>query len=352
MSESIPQKYCKPCEKYYPATAEFFHKNGKAKDGLCSECKKCNRRRANAYRDAHLEECRAADRARKPKTTTPKEKGYCSGCEKVKPRTSEFFHKRVASPDGLNNLCKECNVKKSGLYKRQKRKTVARTPLSTHCSKGHELTEANKNKRGRCVLCIRESKRLAYAKTHPNMRVKKEEFCVNGHSLVKENLRTGSHAGECLLCHRESSKRRYHKNPEKMIAQSSAYKKEHRNEQNRKQREQRKQGRPQLSNRTSLLRRRAKKRKSPLAEYPSDLAHLYRDDESLEHIGNLLQDRCCYCGEPMEHLDHIVPTSKGGPDMWDNLTAACKRCNSQKNNRSLLDFLLYKLEYPDLKDAS
>lgn len=48
--------------------------------------------------------------------------------------------------------------------------------------------------------------------------------------------------------------------------------------------------------------------------------------------------RCLYCGH--QHCradltrDHVLPTSRGGTDRWENVVAACKRCNWQKDNRT------------------
>jgi 5-methylcytosine-specific restriction endonuclease McrA len=43
--------------------------------------------------------------------------------------------------------------------------------------------------------------------------------------------------------------------------------------------------------------------------------------------------RCQYCGTAEElTLDHVVPKSRGGQSKWDNLTTACKRCNSRKGD--------------------
>jgi len=42
---------------------------------------------------------------------------------------------------------------------------------------------------------------------------------------------------------------------------------------------------------------------------------------------------CQYCGSAAENVDHVVPKSKGGLHMWDNVVAACRRCNSRKENR-------------------
>src|SRR5699024_5283996 len=40
--------------------------------------------------------------------------------------------------------------------------------------------------------------------------------------------------------------------------------------------------------------------------------------------------RCIYCGEPGEHLDHVLPVSKGGPHSYGNLVVACAPCNLRK----------------------
>ena len=52
----------------------------------------------------------------------------------------------------------------------------------------------------------------------------------------------------------------------------------------------------------------------------------------------LRRDRhtCQYCGTTRKlTLDHIIPRSKGGLHTWENVVAACERCNSRKGDRSL-----------------
>jgi 5-methylcytosine-specific restriction endonuclease McrA len=45
--------------------------------------------------------------------------------------------------------------------------------------------------------------------------------------------------------------------------------------------------------------------------------------------------RCQYCGRPAENIDHVVPRSRGGEHRWENVVAACRRCNSSKDDRLL-----------------
>ncbi len=44
---------------------------------------------------------------------------------------------------------------------------------------------------------------------------------------------------------------------------------------------------------------------------------------------------CQYCGGPAENVDHVVPRSRGGVHSWENVVAACRSCNSKKENRLL-----------------
>ena len=45
--------------------------------------------------------------------------------------------------------------------------------------------------------------------------------------------------------------------------------------------------------------------------------------------------RCLYCGGQFSRSeltrDHVVPISRGGSDKWENVVAACKRCNWLKD---------------------
>ncbi len=53
-------------------------------------------------------------------------------------------------------------------------------------------------------------------------------------------------------------------------------------------------------------------------------------------------DYCCmYCGRHRSELrgrqfltrDHILPTSRGGENTWDNVVTSCSSCNNRKGNR-------------------
>ncbi|MEE9414072.1 MAG: HNH endonuclease [Acidimicrobiales bacterium] len=44
---------------------------------------------------------------------------------------------------------------------------------------------------------------------------------------------------------------------------------------------------------------------------------------------------CQYCGARADSLDHVVPRSRGGEHTWENVVAACRRCNANKRDRLL-----------------
>lgn len=58
---------------------------------------------------------------------------------------------------------------------------------------------------------------------------------------------------------------------------------------------------------------------------------------------------CQYCGLKGDTIDHIVPHSKGGKTKLDNLVCACKKCNQEKGDLCLGEFLNIK-NYFGLKE--
>jgi len=45
--------------------------------------------------------------------------------------------------------------------------------------------------------------------------------------------------------------------------------------------------------------------------------------------------RCQYCGATAENIDHVIPRSRGGEHVWENVVAACRPCNTRKEDRYL-----------------
>ena len=45
--------------------------------------------------------------------------------------------------------------------------------------------------------------------------------------------------------------------------------------------------------------------------------------------------RCQYCGAAAENIDHVIPRSRGGEHVWENVVASCRPCNAAKEDRLL-----------------
>lgn len=57
---------------------------------------------------------------------------------------------------------------------------------------------------------------------------------------------------------------------------------------------------------------------------------------------------CAYCGNTFTESeltrDHVLPSSRGGPNTWNNCVTSCKRCNNIKGDRTPSEYgheLLY-----------
>ncbi|WP_024804688.1 HNH endonuclease [Nocardia sp. BMG51109] len=63
---------------------------------------------------------------------------------------------------------------------------------------------------------------------------------------------------------------------------------------------------------------------------------LVHDDSRATLAGVLRRDnhRCGYCARWANTVDHIRPRSRGGPNTWSNLIAACGPCNTRKADRT------------------
>ena len=47
------------------------------------------------------------------------------------------------------------------------------------------------------------------------------------------------------------------------------------------------------------------------------------------------RNQCQYCGAQAENIDHVIPRSRGGAHEWENVVAACRPCNTKKEDRLL-----------------
>ena len=73
-------------------------------------------------------------------------------------------------------------------------------------------------------------------------------------------------------------------------------------------------------------------------------------DSVKDYIYAMQNGRCACCGRPIEHFHHIVPRSKGGSDVPENIVGLCKDCHDKihkgdKDTRARLDKAGLKKKY-------
>jgi 5-methylcytosine-specific restriction endonuclease McrA len=47
--------------------------------------------------------------------------------------------------------------------------------------------------------------------------------------------------------------------------------------------------------------------------------------------------RCVYCRAPATSIDHVLPRSRGGRHVWENVVSCCRRCNHAKADRVITE---------------
>jgi 5-methylcytosine-specific restriction endonuclease McrA len=92
-------------------------------------------------------------------------------------------------------------------------------------------------------------------------------------------------------------------------------------------------GKPPLEERTRKAQRNFRERNMP---------GLTRHEMSILRFQWISQGQgCAYCDQACETVDHIVPLNRGGDNQKQNLTPACRSCNSSKGDRLLSEWKLY-----------
>jgi 5-methylcytosine-specific restriction endonuclease McrA len=63
----------------------------------------------------------------------------------------------------------------------------------------------------------------------------------------------------------------------------------------------------------------------------------YRTTVPLSRKAVIARDggHCAYCEGHASTVDHVVPRSRGGEHVWENVVAACRACNTRKRDRML-----------------
>jgi len=79
-------------------------------------------------------------------------------------------------------------------------------------------------------------------------------------------------------------------------------------------------------------------------------ANIYRRDKySCQYCG--LKGTKNNVGQKM-NIDHVIPTSRGGTNVWDNLVTSCFGCNRKKGNKLPSEINMYPIKRPKEPSAA
>lgn len=186
------------------------------------------------------------------------------------------------------------------------------------CKRGHDWF-TNRTRRGDdCRLCA-QKRALAQRERRGGLpRVIDPDNFPCGHDRLTEARANGR---GCATCHREKQKLRYRAEPERHRKAALAYQKANRSDASRRVKEWR-QRNPESYREQKVARRYA------------------YDAETRAYLRIIRKDGCTYCGDSMQHVDHIDPVVSGGQHHWTNFAPACASCNSSKHSKRLLTWLL------------
>jgi 5-methylcytosine-specific restriction endonuclease McrA len=79
----------------------------------------------------------------------------------------------------------------------------------------------------------------------------------------------------------------------------------------------------------------------------------YRATVPLTRSAVLARDdkTCQYCFKAGDTMDHVMPRSRGGKHVWENVVCACKRCNAKKDDKVLAEIGWQLYTRPDAPKA-
>jgi 5-methylcytosine-specific restriction endonuclease McrA len=156
---------------------------------------------------------------------------------------------------------------------------------------------------------------------------------------------TDGHYSQCLICHREARseyrKRQakniaiqqadnYQRNRKKRIADATA--RVYANMERHKRYNSVSKKRNHLSIAATTRRRNAKRKANGVFLITK------------KELQRLSRGPCFYCGSSNQiTIDHVVAIAKGGVDGIGNLVSACKSCNSQKRDLTIMEWRKKKL---------
>lgn len=197
--QSIPQKQCKDCLQFFPATTEFFHMHHAGL--LRSQCKKCaNRIKREKWMKNH------------PPDILPEGCKRCTHCQQIKSATTQYFFANKGMKDGLNFWCKECRKAwgdkhpefgYSPTYYRQYAQT--HQEVIAQRQRIYLKTESGKASRMRYAAGHQEEKRASVRNRRSRIKA-----IPGTHTAQDIQIQYQRQKGKCYYCNRPIQGEKYH----------------------------------------------------------------------------------------------------------------------------------------------
>lgn len=240
----------------------------------------------------------------------------CIRCGVV--RAAEEFHRNKAYKDGRRSACKHCMRESSAAYRaanpersRESTRRWRRENPEALLAGRRAYLEANRD-------LVRERARAYKAANPDKVREWKRNFHkAHADKICEAGRQWRLNNPQKTLAYREA-------NAEKIREQRKAYNLKHADK-----RRAHMQANPEIA-RAYVNKRRARKASQDCGCVTP---------QSILLVASAYGDLCVYCRGPHEHMDHLVPLSKGGRHCVHNLRPSCAACNTSKFTSSLDAFL-------------
>lgn len=278
-------KTCSQCGEAKQATAEFFYRATKSKDGLQASCKECKRKYLAANQERLAEKGRAYRAKNRNQLIQKKHDYYLANREKIVEKQRAYVQRNFAQVSAQQKAWRESH-KEHVSQQKQAYYVANREQIREEARKFYA---ANRER-------IREAARKDWAKNQEKYRERARIYYAEHRDMYADSVRSYQA-----------------RNKERVAQRARAYYLA--NQEKRRE-----------YNRIYQNRRRGVKIRADGTYSAEDIALQYERQKG----------RCHYCKKKVGntyHVDHVVPLSRGGTNWPDNLVVTCPHCNLSKNNK-------------------